>query len=851
MGDPGPIPDSEEHAPELVPSPPGSNCIEIISHPHSGVRNSTIVLLDPHTPLPERQEKHVLEELQRPWAPFRTRADFEYTSTAVVGGLSKEIIDSQLCGITGPWSVGGSMLTIKNSAEMAQSLAAAREYLLQFETVKISAEFEGREYQFEFQYRDPWKWILELVTDASLAPHFNWYPVKKLLHDDGRTTRIYDEPNTGDLWWRVQDSLPCVDDLPHCFVPSILWLDKGIVTKHVRKHPIVGRLASLPSAIRNGSGNGGGVLFGYMLIIRDRSDPDDRNTAETVAWARFRREVYHKVCGIIFKSLLRPARNGETVKCGDGLNRVLFPGIPYHSLDGEEACSMCACRAALANFPCPRCLVPKAQLHSLLKEFTPRTTESMKLVYEAAHDAPTKAEQEKILQSHGLHLTENFFWSLSNSDPYRSCTYDVLHADDLGKWGKHLWPLVLDVLKERGYKGRLTMNMAAVPSWPGLKHFPNVTTAEYFDGQAFFDILKCLLPCIVQLLPRNSVLVHCIRAYTQCRMMVGLRCTTDERNTRLHGYIKKYEKFCSLVSEEYGKNFDFPKQHAMAHVIDDLREKGTTNHYTTRLGEGFHQEVKAAYGQTNGKNEDTQLARLDENHEAIALIRMRVEKSDEALRQKASEDEEDEDTADRGSTSDPGSSDDHWSCGASLAWTTSNILEDQMRGDRLYANFDAKLRKLLADELSERFGDTVMVRNLHHCLYLNYQSTESWTEARDILRCSPKFHGQERHDFALVNMTGPDTTLTCAHILDLFTCKSLDGTSHDIALVSMLKPSSWKPNTVWDGCRVYEEPKQTRLIFMKYLIQGVYMCPVFDSIRDNLLYLLDTVDYDMFLRAGN
>ncbi|KAJ7655481.1 hypothetical protein B0H17DRAFT_904071, partial [Mycena rosella] len=66
-----------------------------------------------------------------------------------------------------------------------------------------------------------------------------------------------------------------------------------------------------------------------------------------------------------------------------------------------------------------------------------------------------------------------------------------------------------------------------------------------------------------------------------------------------------------------------------------------------------------------------------------------------------------------------------------------------------------------------------------------------------------------------------------ARIRDLFTCKSLDGTSHDVALVSMLKPSSWKPNTVWDACRVYEEPKQTQLIFMKYLMRGVYMCPAF------------------------
>ncbi|KAJ7143960.1 hypothetical protein C8R44DRAFT_915780, partial [Mycena epipterygia] len=96
---------------------------------------------------------------------------------------------------------------------------------------------------------------------------------------------------------------------------------------------------------------------------------------------------------------------------------------------------------------------------------------------------------------------------------------------------------------------------------------------------------------------------------------------------------------------------------------------------------------------------------------------------------------------------------------------------------------------------------------------------ENWTEKRNILRCNPKFHGNVRRDFVLVNTTdGGD--LPCAHLYDLFTCKSLDGRQHDVALVSMLKPSSWKPNTFWDGCRVYEESKETRFMLMKYLVRG-------------------------------
>lgn len=64
------------------------------------------------------------------------------------------------------------------------------------------------------------------------------------------------------------------------------------------------------------------------------------------------------------------------------------------------------------------------------------------------------------------------------------------------------------------------------------------------------------------------------------------------------------------MTETYGKDFGFYKQHAAAHVIQDIREKGTTNNYSTRPGEGFHQEVQEAWEQTNGKNTDPQVRRF-------------------------------------------------------------------------------------------------------------------------------------------------------------------------------------------------------------------------------------------------
>jgi hypothetical protein len=42
------------------------------------------------------------------------------------------------------------------------------------------------------------------------------------------------------------------------------------------------------------------------------------------------------------------------------------------------------------------------------------------------------------------------------------------------------------------------------------------------------------------------------------------------------------------VTEKYGKSFTFYKQHWISHVIEDIEEKGTTDNYVARPGEGFH-----------------------------------------------------------------------------------------------------------------------------------------------------------------------------------------------------------------------------------------------------------------------
>ncbi|KAJ6483401.1 hypothetical protein C8R45DRAFT_932013 [Mycena sanguinolenta] len=125
----------------------------------------------------------------------------------------------------------------------------------------------------------------------------------------------------------------------------------------------------LRAEIRNASGNGGGELAGFMVRVQDRKHPADRSHAEKIRFAKFKRDVYHRVLRIIFvETLQRHASGGKCVTCGDNVNRVLFPRLPVFSLDGEEACTCAATRGSLADFPCPRCLVCHNQLHDFFSK---------------------------------------------------------------------------------------------------------------------------------------------------------------------------------------------------------------------------------------------------------------------------------------------------------------------------------------------------------------------------------------------------------------------------------------------------------------------------------------------------
>jgi hypothetical protein len=57
---------------------------------------------------------------------------------------------------------------------------------------------------FDVYVRPLWDWALDLLDNSLLAPHFVWDAQRVFKHNGTCFERFYDEPWTGDQWWKIQ-----------------------------------------------------------------------------------------------------------------------------------------------------------------------------------------------------------------------------------------------------------------------------------------------------------------------------------------------------------------------------------------------------------------------------------------------------------------------------------------------------------------------------------------------------------------------------------------------------------------------------------------------------------------------
>ncbi|KAJ7606248.1 hypothetical protein FB45DRAFT_765753, partial [Roridomyces roridus] len=312
----------------------------------------------------------------------------------------------------------------------------------------------------------------------------------------------------------------------------------------------------------------------------------------------------------------------------------------------------------------------------------------------------------------------------------------------------------------------------------------------------------------------------------------------SDRLQRLDALVAEYELICIDINDEFGKDFHFLKQHMLSHATTDIRAKGTTRNTTTRVGEGFQQEVSGMYQKTNGKHAEHQITVLDEKEETMAQLDMKVD----AWRRKQESSEDGELlTPVHGTSGSP-------------------PLFPQYRATPGRQHRVSKLRHAVARIYCPLSPCHLppLVRNMLNgiqiveckTLYIDFQSRVDWKQGRDILRCNPMFHGRPRYDSVTYSADRDESAM--GRLKFLFRCQLPSKETIDLALVRPYRRSSWHPPTRTD-CPIREWAParagqyKTAFIALEHITRGCLLSPIFGASRE-VFYVMDCVDADMFLR---
>ncbi|KAL6308598.1 hypothetical protein BKA93DRAFT_822327 [Sparassis latifolia] len=213
--------------------------------------------------------------------------------------------------------------------------------------------------------------------------------------------------------------------------------------------------------------------------------------------------------------------HGIIILCGDGIKRRLFPRFFTYSADYPEKILL-ACIKYLANCPCPRCLIQKAQIAALGTKIdtqqrakireddnwlrkTINTTRQW--IFERGYSLGSK-RLKRALDPKSYLLTQSAFsirLSQFGFNFFRMFVPDLMHEFELGVW-KAVFIHILRILYTLGNDRIQVFNQRfrKVPTFgrDAIRRFSSdVAAMKKLTARDFEDILQCIIPVMEGLLP--------------------------------------------------------------------------------------------------------------------------------------------------------------------------------------------------------------------------------------------------------------------------------------------------------------------------------------------------------------
>ncbi|KXN86458.1 hypothetical protein AN958_10073 [Leucoagaricus sp. SymC.cos] len=362
--------------------------------------------------------------------------------------------------------------------------------------------------------------------------------------------------------------------------------------------------------------------------------------------AHCRRELVHEVWKILLDDeFMHAYRFGILIKCIDGIVRRVYPRIFSYSADYPEKVLLATIRDK-GLFPCPRCLISKSALHSLgLKDDTNTRTQGF-----CSYFAEKIANARHAIYNHGYAIRSVVVEAILK--PFSLVPTKTLFTHLI----RLLYSAGNDLVSklDEWYHTIGTFGIGG----SGIRRFSsNSSEMKKMAARDFEDLLQCAIPCFKGLLPEphNQRLMKLLYRLAEWHALAKLRMHSDsalklfgdltcETGCLFHRFRdqscstfstselsreaaarqrRQMSSQCGPTGQHSSKwqakllNLNTIKFHFMGDYEWHICHFGTTDSYSTQLGEQCHRIVKRLYGLTNKKNAMSQIGTKYTRHQAL------------------------------------------------------------------------------------------------------------------------------------------------------------------------------------------------------------------------------------------
>ncbi|KAG8800252.1 hypothetical protein FRC16_003302 [Serendipita sp. 398] len=456
--------------------------------------------------------------------------------------------------------------------------------------------------KIEFLYRDPIEAIRYLFSCPNLATNMEYAP-KMVYRDGSKEERIYSEMNTGDWWWRVQDTLPEGATI----VPVILGSDSTHLTQFSggkKAWPVYLSIGNINSRARNRPSQRAWMIIAYIPVVRF-SDGDEVHTTLIG-------RLYHQCLEMVLSPLVGAGTAGVIILDSRGNARVCYPRLAAHLADHPEQLLINV--ASAYNSP-----VTTASFKGLgdPQPHPPRTREwilgQIQSVCEQVNPADIKLYQ-KAARARGLSGVHKPFWrNLPGYQPELCACPDILHGV-VRFWRDHILKWTLHLIGDDEYDAWLKTVQSVIgykQFREGIKHLSQWTGRDDRELQrthvALVSGCRKITPKIMQNIRAFHDFLYLVQyRYHSTNTLVYLQHALQSFHVTKDEYIHAGAR--KLVRGE--GHFNIPKLSGLSNFLPHITELGTSPQFSTEVIESNHRPlVKYPYTFTNRKGFLAQMCR--------------------------------------------------------------------------------------------------------------------------------------------------------------------------------------------------------------------------------------------------